>query len=308
MFLSKSAPPELPEDVILSVEDLEVSFAAGTRSQLRAVRGVSFRIARGETVALVGESGSGKSVTAMTIMRLTEYDGAAITGGRVLMRLKDGKVADLATLSEKRVEVLRGADISIVFQDPMSSLNPVFTVGDQIAEAVIHHQNKTPKEARQIALNTLKLVRVPDAERRLDQYPHQLSGGMRQRVMIAIALACRPSLMILDEPTTALDVTIQAQILDLVRALQREIGMSVLFITHDMGVVAEVADRVCVMLKGEIVETGSVYDIFAKPKHAYTRALISAVPRLGSMADKDAPEKFPLLVFEPERQPAEATE
>ncbi|SDN18511.1 glutathione transport system ATP-binding protein [Ensifer sp. YR511] len=308
MFLSKSAPPELPEDVILSVEDLEVSFAAGTRSQLRAVRGVSFRIARGETVALVGESGSGKSVTAMTIMRLTEYDGAAITGGRVLMRLKDGKVANLATLSEKRVEVLRGADISIVFQDPMSSLNPVFTVGDQIAEAVIHHQNKTPKEARQIALNTLKLVRVPDAERRLDQYPHQLSGGMRQRVMIAIALACRPSLMILDEPTTALDVTIQAQILDLVRALQREIGMSVLFITHDMGVVAEVADRVCVMLKGEIVETGSVYDIFAKPKHAYTRALISAVPRLGSMADKDAPEKFPLLVFEPERQPAEATE
>ncbi|WP_244546824.1 ABC transporter ATP-binding protein [Ensifer sp. YR511] len=290
------------------MEDLEVSFAAGTRSQLRAVRGVSFRIARGETVALVGESGSGKSVTAMTIMRLTEYDGAAITGGRVLMRLKDGKVANLATLSEKRVEVLRGADISIVFQDPMSSLNPVFTVGDQIAEAVIHHQNKTPKEARQIALNTLKLVRVPDAERRLDQYPHQLSGGMRQRVMIAIALACRPSLMILDEPTTALDVTIQAQILDLVRALQREIGMSVLFITHDMGVVAEVADRVCVMLKGEIVETGSVYDIFAKPKHAYTRALISAVPRLGSMADKDAPEKFPLLVFEPERQPAEATE
>ncbi|NUS69639.1 MAG: ABC transporter ATP-binding protein, partial [Ensifer adhaerens] len=205
-------------------------------------------------------------------------------------------------------EALRGADISIVFQDPMSSLNPVFTVGDQIAEAVIHHQNKTPEEARQIALNTLKLVRVPDAERRLDQYPHQLSGGMRQRVMIAIALACRPSLMILDEPTTALDVTIQAQILDLVRALQREIGMSVLFITHDMGVVAEVADRVCVMLKGEIVETGSVYDIFAKPKHAYTRALISAVPRLGSMADKDAPEKFPLLVFEPERQPAEATQ
>ena len=308
MSLSKSATPELPEDVILSAEDLEVCFAAHTRAELRAVRGVSFRIARGETVALVGESGSGKSVTAMTIMRLTEYDGATITGGRVLMRLKDGTVADLAKLSEKRVEALRGADISIVFQDPMSSLNPVFTVGDQIAEAVIHHQGKTPEEARQVALNTLKLVRVPDAERRLDQYPHQLSGGMRQRVMIAIALACRPSLMILDEPTTALDVTIQAQILDLVRALQREIGMSVLFITHDMGVVAEVADRVCVMLKGEIVETGSVYDIFAKPKHAYTRALISAVPRLGSMADKDAPEKFPLLVFEPEQQLAEATE
>lgn len=307
MMPSKSATPELPEDVILSVEDLEVSFAVRSRANVRAVRGISFTISRGETVALVGESGSGKSVTAMTIMRLTEYDGAAISGGRVLMRFKDGKVADLAKLSEKRVEELRGSEISIVFQDPMSSLNPVFTVGDQIAEAVIHHQDKTPKQARQIALNTLKLVRVPDAERRLDQYPHQLSGGMRQRVMIAIALACRPSLMILDEPTTALDVTIQAQILDLVRALQQEIGMSVLFITHDMGVVAEVADRVCVMLKGEIVETGSVYDVFANPKHTYTRALISAVPRLGSMADKDAPEKFPLLVFEPERQLAEVS-
>jgi glutathione transport system ATP-binding protein len=289
----------LADDVILSVEGLEVSFATHARIPLKAVRGISFEIKRGETVALVGESGSGKSVTAMTVMRLTEHEGAKVTGGRVLMRLKDGRVTDLSKLSDKRIEKVRGSEISIVFQDPMSSLNPVFTVGDQIAEAVIRHQGKTREEAREIALSVLRLVRVPDATRRLSQYPHQLSGGMRQRVMIAIALACRPSLMILDEPTTALDVTIQAQILDLVRALQNEIGMSVLFITHDMAVVAEVADRVCVMLKGEIVETGSVNEIFAAPKHPYTRALISAVPRLGSMEGKDMPEKFPLVLYDP---------
>jgi len=288
----------LTDNIILSVENLEVCFAPKAANPVHAVRKVSFQIGHGETLALVGESGSGKSVTAMTVMRLTEFDGARITGGRILMRLKDGSIADLVKLSERRVEALRGFELSIVFQDPMSSLNPVFTVGDQIAEAVIRHQKKTPHDARQIALNVLKLVRVPDAERRLDQYPHQLSGGMRQRVMIAMALACRPSLMILDEPTTALDVTIQAQILDLVRALQREIGMAVLFITHDMGVVAEIADRVCVMLKGEIVETGPVNEIFNNPQHRYTKALISAVPRLGSMADKDKPEKFPLLVYE----------
>jgi glutathione transport system ATP-binding protein len=287
----------LPNDAILAVEDLEVSFANNSLTPIRAVRRVSFTIGRGETVALVGESGSGKSVTAMTVMRLTEHDGAKVTHGRILMRLKDSRVIDLTRLTEKQIERLRGSEISIVFQDPMSSLNPVFTVGDQIAEAVIQHQGKTGNEAREIALNVLRLVRVPDAARRLDQFPHQLSGGMRQRVMIAIALACRPSLMILDEPTTALDVTIQAQILDLVRALQNEIGMSVLFITHDMGVVAEIADRVCVMLKGEIVEAGTVHEIFAAPEHPYTRALISAVPRLGSMADKDAPEKFPLVVY-----------
>ncbi|ERI11991.1 peptide ABC transporter ATPase [Ochrobactrum sp. EGD-AQ16] len=290
----------LPDNIILSVENLEVCFAPNAAKPVRAVRKVSFQIGHGETLALVGESGSGKSVTAMTVMRLTEFDGARITDGQILMRLKDGSIADLVKLSERRVEGLRGFELSIVFQDPMSSLNPVFTVGDQIAEAVIRHQKKTPDDARQIALNVLKLVRVPDAERRLDQYPHQLSGGMRQRVMIAMALACRPSLMILDEPTTALDVTIQAQILDLVRALQREIGMAVLFITHDMGVVAEIADRVCVMLKGEIVETGPVDEIFNNPRHRYTQALISAVPRLGSMADKDGPEKFPLLVYEPD--------
>nr|WP_275982179.1 ABC transporter ATP-binding protein [Frigidibacter sp. ROC022] len=257
-------------------------------------------------MALVGESGSGKSVTAMTVMRLTEYDGARIDGGAVWMRSKDGRTVDLTRLPEPEVEAMRGSDFSIVFQDPMSSLNPVFRIGEQIAEGVIRHQNKTEEEALAIALNVLKLVRVPDAERRLMQYPHQLSGGMRQRVMIAMALACRPSLMILDEPTTALDVTIQAQILDLVRALQAEIGMSVLFITHDMGVVAEIADRVCVMLKGKVVESGSVYEVFASPQHRYTQSLIAAVPRLGSMADKDGPEKFPLVAFQPDGSDAEA--
>jgi glutathione transport system ATP-binding protein len=283
------------DDRVLEVENLQVSFALGGGETLRAVKGVSFHIGRGETLALVGESGSGKSVTAMTIMRLAEYDGARLAGGAVRMRLAGGEVVDLARLPQKRMQTVRGSDISMVFQDPMASLNPVFSIGFQIAEAIMRHQRKSAAEARAIALNALKLVRVPEAEKRLDQYPHHLSGGMRQRVMIAMALCCRPSLMILDEPTTALDVTIQAQILDLVRALQREIGMSVLFITHDMGVVAEMADRICVMLKGEIVETGTVYEVFETPRHAYTRALLAAVPRLGSMAGKDEPERFPLV-------------
>jgi glutathione transport system ATP-binding protein len=283
------------DDRVLEVENLQVSFSLGGGETLRAVKGVSFHIGRGETLALVGESGSGKSVTAMTIMRLAEYDGARLDGGSVRMRLAGGEVADLARLPQKRMRDVRGSDISMVFQDPMASLNPVFSIGFQIAEAIMRHQKKSAAEARAIALNALKLVRVPEAEKRLDQYPHHLSGGMRQRVMIAMALCCRPSLMILDEPTTALDVTIQAQILDLVRALQREIGMSVLFITHDMGVVAEMADRICVMLRGEIVETGTVYEVFETPLNAYTRALLAAVPRLGSMADKDEPERFPLV-------------
>ncbi|WP_245579104.1 ABC transporter ATP-binding protein [Inquilinus limosus] len=283
------------DDRVLEVDNLQVSFSLGGGETLHAVKGVSFHIGRGETLALVGESGSGKSVTAMTIMRLAEYDGAVLAGGSIRMRLRGGEVADLARLPQKRMKDVRGADISMVFQDPMASLNPVFSIGFQISEAIMQHQGKSAAEARAIALNALKLVRVPEAEKRLDQYPHHLSGGMRQRVMIAMALCCRPSLMILDEPTTALDVTIQAQILDLVRALQREIGMSVLFITHDMGVVAEIADRICVMLKGKIVETGTVYEVFETPAHAYTRALLAAVPRLGSMADKDEPERFPLV-------------
>ena len=281
-------------DLVLAVDDLAVEFPLTRRTTLSAVRGVSFRIRRGETVALVGESGSGKSVTAMTLMRLTEHEGARIAHGSVRLRMKDRSVVNLLDLPEGRMETIRGAEVSIVFQDPISSLNPVFRVGDQIAEAVVRHQGKTRDEALRIALDMLRLVRVPDAERRLRQFPHQLSGGMRQRVMIAVALACRPSLMILDEPTTALDVTIQAQILDLVRALQAEIGMAVLFITHDMGVVAEIADRICVMLKGKIIETDSVYNVFDTPREAYTRALIAAVPALGSLADSPLPRKFPM--------------
>lgn len=282
------------ESVVLSVEDLAVDFRLTRKTTFSAVKGVSFHIRKGETLALVGESGSGKSVTAMTLMRLTEHDGATISRGRVRMRLKNGQTTDVLDIAEKDMGDVRGTEISIVFQDPMSSLNPVFRVGDQIAEALIRNQGKSRDEALKTALDVLKLVRVPDAARRMRQYPHQLSGGMRQRVMIAIALACRPSLMILDEPTTALDVTIQAQILDLVRALQAEIGMAVLFITHDMGVVAEIADRICVMLKGEIVETGDVFDIFGAPEHPYTRALIAAVPRLGSLSESPSPQKFPL--------------
>ena len=289
-----------PSERVLEVNDLRVAFNVDKSNRLDAVKGVSLHIDKGETLALVGESGSGKSVTAMTILRLTEHEGATITNGSVRMRLRDGRVPDLTKLSIPAMTHVRGADISIVFQDPMASLNPVFTIGDQIAEAVMRHQNKNSQDALEIALRMLKLVRVPDAERRLKQFPHQLSGGMRQRVVIAMALSCRPALMILDEPTTALDVTIQAQIIDLVRALQEEIGMSVLYITHDMGVVAEVADRVCVMLHGEIVETGSVRDIFAAPKHRYTRSLMAAVPRLGSMSHTDKPEKFPLVAYTPD--------
>jgi glutathione transport system ATP-binding protein len=280
---------------IVDVKNLRVAFSLEDGETLEAVKGVSFNIAEGETLALVGESGSGKSVAAMTIMRLTEHDGARVDDGIIDLRLRDGKIVDVTKLPLEQMNDIRGADVSIVFQDPMSSLNPVITIGDQISEAIIRHQGKTEKQAEEIALNALKLVRVPDAERRMRQYPHQLSGGMRQRVVIAIALCCRPSLLIADEPTTALDVTIQAQILDLIRKLQSEIGMSVLFITHDMGVVAEIADRVCVMKQGKIVETGTVFDVFENPRHPYTRALISAVPKLGSMMDKDMPEKFPVL-------------
>jgi glutathione transport system ATP-binding protein len=280
---------------IVTIKDLHISFPLEDGKTLVAVKGVSFSIAKGETLALVGESGSGKSVTAMTIMRLTEHEGALVDHGSIAMSLNDGRMVDVLKLPLDYMNDIRGSSVSIVFQDPMSSLNPVFTIGDQISEAVIRHQKKTKVEAHDIALNALKLVRVPDAEKRMGQFPHQLSGGMRQRVVIAIALCCRPALLIADEPTTALDVTIQAQILGLIRSLQQEIGMAVLFITHDMGVVAEIADRVCVMRNGEIIEDGSVYEVFEAPRHAYTRALIAAVPKLGSMADKDLPEKFPIL-------------
>jgi glutathione transport system ATP-binding protein len=282
-------------DRVVEVNNLEVRFRLDNGIVVNAVRGVSFHIAKGETLALVGESGSGKSVTAMTLMRLTEYAGAEIAGGSMQFRRNNGHVVELKDQPASVMQDIRGADISMIFQEPMTSLNPVLTIGYQISEAVIRHQNKSKRDARKLALEMLQFVRVPEAEKRMKQYPHNLSGGMRQRAMIAMALCCRPSLMIADEPTTALDVTIQAQMLDLIKLLQKEIGMSVLFITHDMGVVAEIADRICVMFRGKIVEQGDVYEIFEKPKHPYTKALLAAVPRLGSMSEKDGPEKFPIL-------------
>ncbi|MBN3778511.1 dipeptide ABC transporter ATP-binding protein [Burkholderia sp. Ac-20345] len=287
----------LPEQRVVAVDDLSVTFRR-EGATFDAVRNVSFHVDRGETLAIVGESGSGKSVTSLALMRLVEHGGGAITNGRIAFRRRGGALVDLAQASGSTMRGIRGADIAMIFQEPMTSLNPVFTVGDQISEAIALHQSKSATEARAETLRLLELVRIPEARRVFARYPHQLSGGMRQRVMIAMALSCRPSLLIADEPTTALDVTIQAQILQLVRGLQDEMNMGVIFITHDMGVVAEVADRVLVMYRGEKVEEGESDRIFAAPEHRYTRALLAAVPKLGSMQGTDAPEKFPLLKVE----------
>lgn len=281
----------MDENRLIEVNDLRVYFPLDDHT-VKAVDGVSWHIDRGETLAVVGESGSGKSVTAMTLMRLTDYAGGEINSGDIAFRRKNGEVIDIAAAPQSTMRDIRGNDISMIFQEPMTSLNPVFTIGFQIAETIMLHQGKSEQEALDMALEMLKLVRIPEPEKQLTQYPHQLSGGMRQRVMIAMALACRPSLLIADEPTTALDVTIQAQILDLIKMLQQEIGMSVMFITHDMGVVAEVADRVVVMLKGEKVEEGPAEQIFHDPQHPYTKALLAAVPKLGSMQGKKFPAKF----------------
>jgi ABC-type glutathione transport system ATPase component len=284
----------LPEGRVLSVESLDVRFSTSERV-VDAVCHLSFHVERGETLAIVGESGSGKSVTSLALMRLVEWGGGRIVGGRMAFRRRNGEVLDLARASDAAMRSLRGADIAMIFQEPMTSLNPVFTAGDQIAEAIAIHQKKDRAAARAEALRMLELVRIPEAKSVLDRFPHQLSGGMRQRVMIAMALSCRPSLLIADEPTTALDVTIQAQILQLIRELQIEMQMGVLFITHDMGVVAEVADRVLVMYRGENVEAGPSEAVFGAPQHAYTRALLSAVPQLGAMRGTDLPAKFDLL-------------
>ncbi|AOK07436.1 dipeptide ABC transporter ATP-binding protein [Burkholderia sp. AU28942] len=284
----------LPEQRVVAVDDLSVMFRR-ENATFDAVRNVSFHVDRGETLAIVGESGSGKSVTSLALMRLVEHGGGEITSGRIALRRRGGTIVDLAQASAATMRGIRGADIAMIFQEPMTSLNPVFTVGDQISEAIALHQSKSATEARAEALRLLDLVRIPESRRVFVRYPHQLSGGMRQRVMIAMALSCRPALLIADEPTTALDVTIQAQILQLIRGLQDEMNMGVIFITHDMGVVAEVADRVLVMYRGEKVEEGESERIFTTPAHRYTRALLAAVPRLGSMHGTDVPEKFPLL-------------
>jgi oligopeptide/dipeptide ABC transporter ATP-binding protein len=237
-----------------------------------AVDDVSFEIDAGETLGLVGESGSGKSVTALSIMRLVQPPGR-IAGGRVRF-----KGRDLLTLGEREMQAVRGAEISLIFQEPMTALNPVFRVGDQVAEALLVHGRATRRGARAKAIELLRSVRIPNPESRITDYPHQLSGGMRQRVMIAIALACQPSLVIADEPTTALDVTIQAEILDLLREMKAAFHLSLLLITHDLGIVAETADRVAVMYAGRIVESGPVRAIFSKPAHPYTRALLASIP------------------------------
>ncbi|PVE25319.1 glutathione ABC transporter ATP-binding protein GsiA [Microvirga sp. KLBC 81] len=282
---------------LLSVRNLSVEFGKGPGA-FRAVRNVSFDVQPGQTLAVVGESGSGKSVTSLAIMRLTDYSGGRIVSGEVLLRHDEGKAVDLAKASDNQLRAIRGNDIAMIFQEPMTSLNPVFTIGDQIEEALLLHERLTVREAHLRAKELLQKVRLPDADRLLERYPHQLSGGMRQRVMIAMALACNPKLLIADEPTTALDVTIQAQILNIIRDLQAEMGTAVIFITHDMGVVAEMADDVVVMWKGEKVEQAPVREIFAAPRHPYTRALLSAVPRLGSFKGQPYPKRMPVMVLD----------
>ncbi len=260
---------------LLSVKGLSTAFGSAT-----VVDRVSFDLAAGEVLGIVGESGSGKSVTALSIMRLIAHPGRISTGSVHF----EGE--DLLAKSEAEMRKIRGARISMIFQEPMTSLNPVFTIGDQIMETLRQHQGMDRAAAKRRAVELLKLVEIPSAERRVDEYPHQLSGGMRQRVMISIALACSPKLLIADEPTTALDVTIQAQILDLLRGLQKELGMAVILITHDLGVVAEFVQRVIVMYAGRVAETGPVGGLFRTPQHPYAEGLLQSVPQLDHVVDR----------------------
>nr|ADI19124.1 hypothetical protein [uncultured alpha proteobacterium HF0070_34E11] len=283
----------MEKEELLSVSNLNVKFEL-KNLDVNAVKGTSFSINKGETLAIVGESGSGKSVTAMSIMRLNDFTKSAKTSGSIKLRQKDGSIIDLSVQTQTEMREKRGNELAMIFQEPMSALNPILNIETQLTEAILMHHDVTKTEAKKRAVDLLNKVRIPEAKNQIKRYPHQLSGGMRQRVMIAMALASNPSLLIADEPTTALDVTIQAQILNLLKALQSETGMSVLFITHDMGVVAEIADRVIVMYKGNIVERGHCRDIFHSPQHSYTKKLISSVPRLGSMEGESVPKKFEL--------------
>ena len=277
---------------LLSVQGLTVRFGSFT-----AVDDVSFDLEPGETLAIVGESGSGKSVTALSVMRLVELGTRGeITAGRILLDVDpEAEPIDLIATPEEQLREIRGRTISMIFQEPLTALNPVYSIGNQIAEAVRAHRDVSRTEANAMALEMLERVRIPDAARRLKQYPHEMSGGMRQRVMIAQALVLNPQILICDEPTTALDVTIQAQILHLIQDLQEDTGAAVIMITHDMGVVAETADRVVVMRNARIVEHGPVEQIFAEPADPYTQALLAAVPKLGSMDGIDEPAKFDLI-------------
>lgn len=267
---------------LLRVENLELLIETES-GPINPITDISFKLNAGETIGIVGESGSGKSMTALSILRLIPRGNSRITKGQVFFHGED-----LTQYSEKQMRIIRGDRISMIFQEPMTSLNPVFTIGNQIMEPLIEHQNMSKKEARQKAVSLLNDVHIADPETRLAQYPHQLSGGMRQRVMIAMALACSPDLLIADEPTTALDVTVQAQILDLIKEISKSRGMSVMLITHDLGVVSEVCDSVIVMYAGQIVESASVETIFADPQHPYTRALLQCIPTM----DTDDEELF----------------
>jgi oligopeptide/dipeptide ABC transporter ATP-binding protein len=269
----------IDSDRLLDVSDLHVHFVTDQGAS-RAVNGVSLRIGRGETVALIGESGAGKSATGLALMGLIPRGPGVSIGGQIEFRGKDGVVRDLARLPASALRRVRGNEIAMVFQEPMSCLNPVYTIGDQIADAVMLHQGRPRADALKIAEEMLGRLGIPDPRARLDAYPHQISGGMAQRVMIAMALSCRPALLIADEPTTALDVTVQAQLLELIKALQAELGMAVLFITHNLGVAAEIADRIVVMYAGRVVEEGPAATIFAAPRMPYTAGLLASVPRL----------------------------
>jgi ABC-type dipeptide/oligopeptide/nickel transport system ATPase component len=271
---------------VLDVEDLRVSFFT-EEGETRAVDGVSFAMRRGKCLAIVGESGSGKSVSAYSILRLIQ-DPGKILGGKMLLNTKDGRQLDIAGMHEKddRLYEVRGGLVSMIFQEPMTALSPVHTIGNQICEAILIHQDKTPAQAEAMAVDMLAKVGIPDPASRLRQYPHEFSGGMRQRVVIAMALVCRPEILIADEPTTALDVTIQAQILQLIKGLQEEMGTSVLFITHDIGVVAQVADDICVMYKGRIMEKGPARLVLKKPLHPYTRGLLGAIPGIAALGKR----------------------
>jgi glutathione transport system ATP-binding protein len=305
-MLDQVTPNSAPNP-IAKIENLRVQFETKDGPVL-GVEDVSFEINPGETVCVVGESGSGKSVSSLSLMRLVEYGGGEIAGGRLLFDRKDGGELDLREAGTDLMRTIRGNEIGMIFQEPMTALNPVFTVGRQLTEGLRVHKGMSKPEAEARALELMKQVRIPEPEKRLGQYPHELSGGMRQRVVIAIALACEPRLLIADEPTTALDVTIQAEILALMDRLKRETGTAVMFITHDMAVVAQMADRVVVMFRGNKVEEGTAQEIFENPQHPYTKALLAAVPKLGEMTGKQYPEPMKLLGSEDrEIQPIKGT-
>ena len=301
-------PDKTAERMIARIEGLRVEFQTKD-GPVVGVEDVSFDVRPGETVCIVGESGSGKSVSSLSLMRLVEYGGGEIAGGRLLFDAGDGQPLDLRKVGQDRMRDIRGNRIGMIFQEPMTALNPVFTVGRQLTEGLRVHRGLSQSQAEARAIELLRQVRIPEPERRIRQYPHELSGGMRQRIVIAMALACEPKLLIADEPTTALDVTIQAEILALINRLKRETGTAVMFITHDMAVVAQMADRVVVMYRGNKVEEGPVEQIFENPQHDYTKALLAAVPKLGEMEGKAYPEPMKLMGVENQKiEPIKGTD